>query len=276
MTEDGRRIGIPDGLDATIVLLRHGESVHITEDRFQGRQDSPLSTRGEEQARLAAERLATIPRPSWLPVPAQPPIEVVHSPLVRAARSAELVGEAIVRATGATRPRRADGRLIELGQGRWEGRLRGEIEANDGDLLAAWRRLPLEANAPDGERVADSVGRVRALLADVIDGLSAVAPADPRPRSPSPVLGYAPPPGVDGPWTLLVGHDGIFKVILLELLDLPLDRFWTFPFDLCGFTVVGLRAGRGVLRAHNLTDHLAAAAPEGQATEPISEPNGRL
>ena len=32
-----------------------------------------------------------------------------------------------------------------------------------------------------------------------------------------------------------------------------------WSFDLCGITVVELRAGRPVLRAHNLTDHLAPA-----------------
>ncbi len=44
---------------------------------------------------------------------------------------------------------------------------------------------------------------------------------------------------------------------MLTLFDLPLERFWMWSFDLCGITVVELRAGRPVLRAHNLTGHLA-------------------
>ena len=82
------------------------------------------------------------------------------------------------------------------------------------------------------------------------------------------------PAVADVPWTLLVAHDGIFKVVLLTLLDLPLDRFWTFPFALCGITVVEFRDGRGILRAHNLTDHLATLA----ATEvpPTTRPAGAL
>src|ERR1700704_5278682 len=75
----------------------------------------------------------------------------------------------------------------------------------------------------------------------------------PAPGTPGPAV-------PDAPWTLLVAHDGIFKVVLLTLLDLPLDRFWTFPFALCGITVVELRDGRGILRAHNLTEHLAPLA----------------
>ena len=37
-----------------------------------------------------------------------------------------------------------------------------------------------------------------------------------------------------------------------------LDRFWMWSMDLCAITVVELRAGRPVLRAHNLTAHLEA------------------
>ena len=49
---------IPAGLDATLVLLRHGETTWIAEGRFQGGSDVPLSPLGERQATLAAERIA--------------------------------------------------------------------------------------------------------------------------------------------------------------------------------------------------------------------------
>jgi broad specificity phosphatase PhoE len=64
-------IHIPAEIEASIVLLRHGESVHITEGRFQGQADSPLSPLGERQAALAAARLA---RPGERPaLPIGPP-----------------------------------------------------------------------------------------------------------------------------------------------------------------------------------------------------------
>jgi broad specificity phosphatase PhoE len=62
---------------------------------------------------------------------------------------------------------------------------------------------------------------------------------------------------VDQPWSVVVGHDGVFKILLLTLFDLPLERFWMWSFDLCGLTVIELRAGRPILRAVNLTEHLA-------------------
>ena len=57
----------------------------------------------------------------------------------------------------------------------------------------------------------------------------------------------------------------MFKLVLLTLLGLPVERFWTFPFALCGLTIVELRDGRGVLRAHNLVEHLAPLAEEPRA-----------
>ena len=85
---------------------------------------------------------------------------------------------------------------------------------------------------------------------------------------PTSVGGYPAGHGADTPWSLLVGHDGIFKVAMLTLLDLPLERFWTFPWGLTGISVVEFVGGRPILRAHNLTDHLAplqagAAGPGG-------------
>ena len=54
----------------------------------------------------------------------------------------------------------------------------------------------------------------------------------------------------------------MFKVVLLTLFDIPLSRFWMFSFALCGITVVEFRGGRAVLRAHNLTEHLAPMLDE--------------
>ena len=78
------------------------------------------------------------------------------------------------------------------------------------------------------------------------------------------VSGYADPV-LEHPWSIVVGHDGVFKVALLTLFDLPLDRFWMWSMDLCAITVIEFRAGRPVLRAHNLTAHLAALDRRGGA-----------
>jgi broad specificity phosphatase PhoE len=256
--------------------MRHGESTFIAEGRFQGSADSPLSQFGERQAALAAERLAAPERSPALPIPSSAPLEIVHSPLGRAAVTAEAVRSAIGAAhrSGFAPPLRADSGISEIAQGRWEGRHRTEIEATDGDLLRAWRREPLTANAPGGERVVDAAVRVRGALQVVIDRLAEAGRDRALGEHPAPVPGYPGPAVADAPWTLLIGHDGIFKVALLELLDLPLERFWTFPFALCGITVVEFRDGRGILRAHNLVEHLAPLATS--TTGAVAPANGAL
>ena len=80
--------------------------------------------------------------------------------------------------------------------------------------------------------------------------------------------GYSSPGVADGPpepWALLVAHDGIFRLALMSLLDVPLERFWSFPFSLCAISVLALREGVASLRAHNLSEHLAALADEARA-----------
>ena len=87
----------------------------------------------------------------------------------------------------------------------------------------------------------------------------------------SQVLGYGDVPA-DEPWSIVVGHDGVFKVALLALLDYPLARFWTLPFALCGITVVEIRGGRPRLRLHNATDHLSGVeAGDSRAQERAAE-----
>jgi phosphoserine phosphatase len=256
---------------ASVVLLRHGESVAITEGRFQGRQDSPLSPLGERQAALAAMRLADPGRSPALPIADRPPLEIVHSPLRRAARTAELYADEIGRRGGHAATLVADEGFAEIAQGSWEGRLREEIERDDAALLSEWRHEPLRSNAPGGERVLDAARRVHAALIGVIDRLVAesaletAVSAPPGPAAWSRVPGYGGSAAPEAPWTLIVGHDGVFKVTLLTLLGLPLDAFWSFPFALCGITVVELREGRARLRAHNLIDHLAPLADEERA-----------
>ncbi|MFI5225899.1 MAG: histidine phosphatase family protein [Candidatus Limnocylindrales bacterium] len=258
---------LPADLTASIVLLRHGESTYIVEGRFQGRADPPLSPRGERQAALAADRLASPARPPALPITPSAPVEIVHSPLGRAAATAHAVAVAIGGA-GSAVPIRADPDLIEISQGEWEGRTQADIEARDLELLNAWRRDATRAVAPGGERIAEAAVRARTGLERTVTNLRAVAEPDPDSILRPVVDGYRRATGLTMPWTLAVAHDGILKVMVLTLFDLPLDRFWSFPFALCGISVVELRGGRALLRAHNLGDHLATleAADAAEAT----------
>jgi probable phosphoglycerate mutase len=254
---------IPDGLDATLVLVRHGESTFIVEGRFQGQAESPLSPTGRRQAALVAARLAAPHTPPALPIPTGDPIELIHSPLGRASETADAI-EAALRSAGTTIARRPDPGFAEIAQGAWQGLHRVEVEARYGAELSAWRRTPLTSWAPGGESLPEVAARVRSGLAEALARLGDGRPPGTHDRSQ--VAGYAAPIP-DHPWSIVVGHDGVFKVALLTLFDLPLDRFWMWSMDPCGITVVEVRAGRPVLRAHDLTAHLAAIESERMSRE---------
>jgi phosphoserine phosphatase len=260
----GSRLAIPDGLEATLVLVRHGESELIVERRFQGRLDTPLSRRGRRQAELVADRLARRSDRPALPIPPTPPLAVVHSPLARAAATAAAIHDALTESDGgpgAPIPLRSDEAFTEIGQGEWEGRLATEIAASDGDRLAAWRRTPTEAWAPGGERLSDVQARVGEGLARLLGELAAAG--SPGSIHAPQVAGYRDADaGSEVPWSIVVAHDGVFKVTLLTLFDLPLERFWMWSSELCGITVIEVRAGRPVVRALNLTEHLAPLLDE--------------
>lgn len=257
---------IPAGLDAVIAFVRHGESQWVAEGRFQGRGDPPLSDLGQRQGLLTARRIARRARRPALPLPSGPPRTIVHSPLARAASTAALIARGVSAGRGDDAvtdpiPVRHEPGFIEIGQGEWEGLPATDVVAGWGELLEQWRTDPLAAWAPGGEPLAEVDLRVRLALRELLEDLAAAAPPSQGTRSQ--VLGYGELAS-DEPWSVVVGHDGVFKVALLALLDLPLARFWILPFALCGITIVEIRNGRPRLRLHNATDHLSSLETEAE------------
>ena len=245
---------IPDGLDAVLVLLRHGQTQFIVEKRFQGQMEAPLSSLGERQAELAGARLARPHAAPALPIPDTAPFAIVHSPLGRALRGAEIVAAAMTAAGRVTPPLRADAGFLEIGQGDWEGLKDAEIEARFGDSLAAWRRWPTRFHAPGGESLEQVRARVEGSLADLLAEMADGIPRGTMDRHQ--VLGYTDAAQQGPRWSLIVGHGGVFRVVVCALLGLSADHFWNFDFGLAAITVIEIRGGRAVLRAMNLDDHL--------------------
>ncbi len=261
---------IPPGLDAVLTLLRHGETEFIVQRRFQGQMEAPLTARGEQQARLSGARLARPRSTAPLPIPDEPPYLVVSSPLQRAWRSAELVAAEFGAAGRPAPPARREPDLAEVAQGEWEGLVDSEITARFGDTLAGWRRWPERYHAPGGESLAEVRVRVERALAGLFRELA--DGTEPGTMDRHQVLGYADDSHREPRWALVVAHGGIFRVILCALLDLSDEHFWNFDFGLGAITVIEIRAGRAVVRALNLEDHLAAASDAGAAAaarEPV-------
>jgi len=131
-------------------ILRHGETDWNAEERLQGRLDSPLTSRGLDQARAQGRILAAC-------LPGR--VRVIASPAPRALRTARLA----LGGLGLTIE--TDERLLELDLGRWAGRTLTDLRTESPDLRKAtdphlWKFL-----APGGETLGQMAGRVRPVLA---------------------------------------------------------------------------------------------------------------
>jgi broad specificity phosphatase PhoE len=137
-----------------LLLARHGETdANIPPIRVQGFTDTPLNDTGRRQAAELAERLAA--RDGAI-------ASLWSSDLSRARETAEIVGARL----GLPEPR-LDPRLREANRGRWEGRLFVDIEREEPDLYAAWRRAGETFRFPGGESLREQSDRVAAALDDI-------------------------------------------------------------------------------------------------------------
>jgi phosphoserine phosphatase len=234
-----------------------------------------LTEVGLAQAAAVGRRIAARRTPPSLPLPAEPPVEIIHSTLARTAATADAIASAIRDADPtlhALGPR-GDRGFLEIGQGEWEGLYATDIATRYADTIAAWRRRPWETIAPGGETLPEVAARVRPALANALATMA--HGRDPGTLDRSQVSGYGDAAPTH-PWSVVVGHDGVFKIVLLTLFDLPLERFWMWSMDLCGISIVEFRAGRPVLRAHDLTDHLAAIEAASSSPADATRPEGAL
>ncbi len=135
-----------------LLLARHGQTDDNLEPiRAQGFSDTPLNATGRRQAHELADRVAELPSLASL----------WCSDLSRAAETARIVGARV-----GLEPR-PDPRLREGDRGRWEGRRFIEIEREDPDGYAAWRRAGAGFRFPGGESLQEHSDRVAAALDEI-------------------------------------------------------------------------------------------------------------
>jgi probable phosphoglycerate mutase len=142
---------LPHPAGATrIVIVRHGETTWGAASRFAGREDVPLTPRGEAEAASVGERVARIG-----------PAVVVTSPLQRCRVTAEAIGAVsgvpVVVVQGLT-----DGAL-----GEWSGCTAAQIAERWPEQFAVWRADP-DARPPGGESFTDVRERVVPVISDLV------------------------------------------------------------------------------------------------------------
>lgn len=204
-----------------LVIVRHGVTDWNREGRFQGHLDPPLGEAGRHEARLVAERIAADDelRPS----------RIVSSSLTRAMQTAAAISDA----TGAAIE--SDRRLMEIGQGEWEGRTHAELEVTDAERYRAWRDAAGIRQPPGGEPIATATERVTALLDELATG----------------------EPGT----VCIVSHGGTLRILARLVFELGDDRSWALDVDNASVSVAIVSEGRWRLDRWNDTGHLLGREP---------------
>ena len=134
-----------------VYLVRHGETQWNAERRIQGQSDSPLTAKGEQQARQVAERARTLGI-----------THIIASDLGRTQQTARIIADAcgcdII----------LDPRLRELDMGVLEKRHVDSLT----DEEEGWRRTLVngteDGRIPEGESMQELSVRVQAALADCL------------------------------------------------------------------------------------------------------------
>lgn len=245
-----------------LVLARHGELGWGAEGRLHGRGDPPLTDQGRRQAQALGARLAATRAVPMLPLPDTAPLAIWHSPLRRATQTAQAIHEA----READAPLRPLAGLVEVSQGEWEGLTRAEIAARYPEQLAGWLADPMHHRPPGGEALSAAGQRAVETLDVILGPRPSQAPATDGDRPADDVALRARllldddlvARGSRPPWSIVVAHDGILRLLALTLLRVGLEHYWSLPFAVAALSIIDLTDGVVRLRCHNHDEHLAA------------------
>ena len=119
--------------------------------------------------------------------------------------------------------------LLEIAHGMWEGRLRDELAENDPERYRQWRHEPHIVAFEEGESVADVLIRWQMFVSSFI------------PRGD----------------TLIVTHDAVVRVALVDLLRRDLSRFWDGRVTNGAFAWFSVEDAKWTLKEECVSDHLA-------------------
>lgn len=192
----------------TIYLVRHGKTASTESKLVSGSlDDPPLSSSGREHSALAARAIESLGSRHNL---ARPSL-VVHSDLVRAAQTADIISDAL------SLPARPDSRLREISFGEWEARPMGEIEQSSEALVSAWRGSVTSA-PPGGESIAAMEKRVRQAITDLVGEFQ-------------------------GGSAVVVAHMMPLRAIATIAMNLPSAGYWSLQFEPCSVSVLRFFGG---------------------------------
>lgn len=187
----------------------------------------PPRFRGREPLELTARGHAEAAAVAALIAARWRPSRIYTSPMGRCVAT----GAAIARACGIAAEVCAD--LNDIDYGRWQFKPFTEAEKEDAPLLRAWRATPHLIRFPGGESLQDLAARGANALRLVLA------------RHPDDTI-------------VLVGHDSVNRILLLQLLDLPLSGYWRIDQAPCCLNRIEIGGGKVRILSVNETQHLDA------------------
>ena len=192
-------------------LVRHGMTQWNAQKRIMGQSDIPLSAKGRVQARWVARQLRS-----------REIAAIYASDLARTYETARII------ASHRTSPLsiNASPAWRELNFGQWQGLTYAQIAAQYPDQLGFFSDP--EHNAPTGgESTAHLLQRVRAELVTVAQSQDWTAQGD----------------------VVIVSHSGALRMLLCDLLGIPLARQWQLRLDAGSLSALNVSLGQ---EAHTL------------------------
>ena len=157
------------------------------------------------------------------------PVAIYTSGLQRCVVTGARIGEAVRVKAGVL-----DG-LMDLDYGAWQMRTHDEVSAENPEAYRQWRSAPQLTRFPKGESLQDVVARTSDVLREALL------------RYPEQTV-------------VMVGHDSVNRVLLLQLLDMPLAAYWRLVQDPCTLNEIEIFAAGDVqVQRLNDTSHLDQA-----------------
>lgn len=199
-----------------LIITRHGQTEWNIAKRTQGTTNTALNRKGKEQAKLLGDRLRGYK------------LDVIYtSPLDRAKTTAEIIQQRC----GTKPPLYVDHDLIEVQFGVWEGLTFEEIGQKYPEHLTIWRTRPDQCAVPNAESIGSIAMRCDRFIETILQ----------KYRTDT---------------VLVVTHALAAKVMVCQLLQLPLSRLHTIVQENTALTVFDIYDDGLRLRVLNDTCHL--------------------
>lgn len=198
----------------TLYLMRHGET-EGPKRVYKGHIDVPLSKEGIKQVEKVAEILKLFVGKRELNNRI-----ILSSPLERAVKTAEILGRAL------SIEYRTMEILKERSFGKWEGLSLDQIVSLYPEEFERWRQNPAKFSPPEGESTIDVSKRAKKAIEQILKEYK----------------GYE---------VFITAHGGINRVILCNLLNIPLENIFKIEQDFTCVNIIDFYDGFPVLKLLN-------------------------